>query len=409
MALADVPLLFILAGLCFYVVLGGADFGAGWWQLTAGQGPDAKAVREHAHRAMGPVWEANHVWLIFVLTVMWTAYPTAFASIASTLSIPLFVAAVGIILRGASYALRAGTATPGEQRRIDTVFATSSLLTPLALGAAVGGVASRRVPVGNAAGDLVTSWLNPTSLAIGVLAVATGSYLAAVFLSGDARRVGEQRLEELFRRRALAAGAVAGALALAALVVLRLDARPLFDRLVLGRGLPALVVSVLAGLGTIELLRRRRYEPARFGAALAVAAIVAGWALAQAPLLLPGLTVAEAAAPRETLVAVIVAVLAGAVILFPALALLFRLVLGGLFDPGREAPAEPAPAGGAGFRSRLLVRAALACLVIGVGLTTVAGSPLAHGAGVAALLLFVALAFPAALPPDVVPAPRARR
>src|SRR6266540_1586498 len=132
--------------------------------------------------AIAPVWEANHVWLVFVLTVVWTAYPTAFGSIASTLSIPLFIAALGIILRGATYALRAGTSTPGELRLIDTVFSLSSILTPFALGAAVGGIASRRVPVGNAAGDQFSSWLNPTSLLIGVLAVATAAYMAAVFL-----------------------------------------------------------------------------------------------------------------------------------------------------------------------------------------------------------------------------------
>src|SRR6476646_5043067 len=122
---------------------------------------------------MAPVWEANHVWLIFVLTVAWTAYPSAFGSIASTLTFPLFIAAVGIIFRGTAYALRSGASTMRELSAIDTTFALSSILTPFALGAAVGGIASLRVPVGNAAGDLVTSWLNPTSITIGVIAVAT--------------------------------------------------------------------------------------------------------------------------------------------------------------------------------------------------------------------------------------------
>src|SRR5438034_9928458 len=122
-----IPLIFALIGLAFYTVLGGADFGAGFWQLTAGKGSQAQAVREHAHAAMAPVWEANHVWLIFVLTVVWTAYPTAFGSIASTLSVPLFIAAVGVIFRGGAYALRAGTATSGETRTIDTVTAAASI------------------------------------------------------------------------------------------------------------------------------------------------------------------------------------------------------------------------------------------------------------------------------------------
>src|SRR5438045_6209477 len=208
-----IPLIFALIGLAFYTVLGGADFGAGFWQLTAGKGRQAQAVREHAHAAMAPVWEANHVWLIFVLTVVWTAYPTAFGSIASTLSIPLFIAAVGIIFRGITYALRAGASGPRELSAIDTVFSISSVLTPFALGTAVGGIASGRVPVGNAAGSQFSSWLNPTSLLIGALAVATSAYLAAVYLSADAVRLGETDLEHEFRARALIAGALGGAIA----------------------------------------------------------------------------------------------------------------------------------------------------------------------------------------------------
>src|SRR5207245_458244 len=166
--LYELPLLFALIGLAFYAVLAGADFGAGWWQLTAGKGPEAASIRDHAHHAMAPVWEANHVWLIFVLTVVWTAYPAAFGSIASTLSVPLFIAGIGIVMRGGAYALRAGTRTAGEQRRVDTVFAVSSVLTPFALGTVIGALASERVHVGNPGGSLVTSWLNPTSILIGV-------------------------------------------------------------------------------------------------------------------------------------------------------------------------------------------------------------------------------------------------
>src|SRR5918912_2242421 len=129
MHLYDFPIAFALVGLALYVVLAGADFGAGIWQLAAGRGPRGERIRDHAHESMAPVWEANHVWLIFVLTVIWTAYPAAFGSIASTLSVPLFIAGIGIILRGGAYALRAGTSTPREQRRVDTVVAVSSILT----------------------------------------------------------------------------------------------------------------------------------------------------------------------------------------------------------------------------------------------------------------------------------------
>src|ERR671922_2110939 len=139
-----IPLIFALIGLVFYAVLGGADFGAGFWQLTAGKGPNAQKIRDHAHHAIAPVWEANHVWLIFVLVVVWTAYPRAFGSIASTLAVPLFAAALGIIIRGACYALRSSVSTPREERVLGALFGASSGLTPFALGAAIGGIASGR-------------------------------------------------------------------------------------------------------------------------------------------------------------------------------------------------------------------------------------------------------------------------
>src|SRR3954466_15168071 len=236
--LVELPLVFVLIGLGFYVLFGGADFGAGLWQLTAGTGPSAHRLRDAAHDVLGPVWEANHVWLIFVLTVTWTAYPVAFGSIASTLCVPLFLAGLGIIVRGAAYALRTGTTTERQMRRINRASAAASVITPFCLGAAIGGIASGRVPVGNAAGDLWSSWLNPTSAAIGVIAVANTAYISAVFLAGDAHRRDDEVAEEAFRRRALICGAVSGVLALAGLVVLRGDDRALFDDLIGGPGTP---------------------------------------------------------------------------------------------------------------------------------------------------------------------------
>lgn len=403
MHLYDLPLIFALIGLAFYTVLGGADFGAGFWQLTAGRGRHSASIRDLAHHAIGPVWEANHVWLVFVLTVVWTAYPRAFGSIASTLSIPLFIAAVGIILRGATYALRAGTSAARELRLIDTVFSLSSVLTPFALGTAAGGIASQRIPVGNAAGDQFSSWLNPTSILIGVFAVAAAAYLAAVFLCADAVRLGARDLELQFRKRALGAGVIAGAIALAGLAVLRSDAQPLYHRLIDGRGLAGLAVSILAGVATLVLLWRGRYEPARYSAALAVAAIIAGWALAQAPTLLAGLTVEQAAASHDTLIAVVVAVIAGGAILFPSLALLFSLVLRGTLDHARIARGPVAGANSVleASASGLHARLAGAALIAGTGLTTIASAAWAHAVGVTSLLAFIALGFRAALPPQI--------
>lgn len=403
MHLYEIPLIFALIGLALYTVLAGADFGAALWQLGGGRGPRGERLRDHAHDSMGPVWEANHVWLIFVLTVVWTAYPVAFGSIASTLTIPLFAAALGIIVRGAAYALRSSTPSPRERRLIDGASALSSLLTPIALGAAVGAIASRRVPVGNAAGDLLTSWLNPTSVLIGALALATSAYMAAVFLAADAARHGEDDLARRFRARALATGVLAGALALAGLIVLHGDAHPLYRQLVGGSGLPALIVSGVSGLLAVALVGRSRFEPARYVAALAVAAIVAGWALAQQPTFLPGLTVAQAAASRDTLVALVISVIAGGMILFPSLALLFRLVLGGRLGsgPAAAAPSSPARALLAASAQGLLARLSGACLLAGLGFLTIADAGWAHAIGVLSLFGFIALGFLAVAPAEI--------
>jgi cytochrome d ubiquinol oxidase subunit II len=404
--LYEIPLLFVLAGLTLYVVLAGADFGAGFWQLVAGPGRIGERIREHAHESMAPVWEANHVWLIFVLTVTWTAYPTVFASIASTLCVPLFIAGIGIVMRGAAYALRAGTSTARERRRVDTVFALSSVLTPFALGTIVGAIAARRVPVGNAAGHLFSSWLNPTAIAVGVLAVATSAYLAAVFMAADAQRRktsegGDGELVAALRVRALLMGVVSGAVAVAGLIVLHADAHFLYAPLLRGSALAAVIVSALAGLATLGLVWRSSFELARYSAALAVAAVLAGWALAQRPLLLKGLTVQQAAAPHDTLVLVVIAVLGGATILFPSLALLFRLVLAGRLGHGPEQDERPLDAAAqllAASRAGLLGRVAGACLLAGFGFLTVAEAGWAHAIGVVALFGFLVCGFLAVAP-----------
>ncbi len=390
--LADVPVAMIIVGLAAYLVLAGADFGAGFWTLAAGRGPQADEIRAFCRHAMGPVWEANHVWLIFVFVVAWTAYPVAFASIASSLAVPLFIAAVGIVLRGSAYALR-GVVTAG--RTLDRVFALSSMLTPFALGTVVGGIASGRVPVGNAGGDAITSWLNPTSILVGALTVAMCAYLAAVYLAADAARLDEADLVAAFRKRALASGLVGGAVALAGLLVVRTDAPHLWDGLTRGAGRAALAVSALGGVGTIALVVRRRFEPARASGALAVVAIIAGWAIAQRPFLLPGLTTAQAAADHTTLVALLVAAAFGALVLTPSLALLFGLVLRGRLDEAPPSPAPPAqpPAHPPSLPGRGVAALAVACLLSTVGFLVLAEPGWAHAVGIASLFGCVAATF----------------
>jgi cytochrome d ubiquinol oxidase subunit II len=386
LSLAEVPMLLILVGLAAYIVLAGADFGAPLWAALA-RGDDAAEIREHSHAAMGPVWEANHVWLIFVLVVCWTAYPVAFGSIASTLAVPLLIAAIGIIIRGTSYVLRGEEDSPA----VTAAFALSSVLTPFALGAAIGAIASGQVPVGNAAGDEFGSWTGATSITIGALAVAFCAYLSAVYMAGDAARQGSARLADAFRSRGLAAGLLAGALALAGLIVLRSDATRIYDGLTSGAGLAAVLVSAAAGAAALWLLWARRYEAARYSAALAVAATVAGWGIAQSPVFLPGLTIEQAAAGHSTLVALLVSIAAGLVVLVPSLVLLFGLVLRGRFDPGAAASAGEEGAASGAPRLRLAVPIVLG--TAGAVLTVASDGGVTLALGVLAMLGFIVTGF----------------
>jgi len=334
--MAEICLGFIVLGLTAYGVLGGADFGAGFWDLTAGGDRRGGRVRGLVQRSMSPVWEANHVWLIFVLVIAWTAFPLAFGAIFTTLAVPLFLAALGIILRGTAFALRGQAGTMREARLLGATFALSSVVVPFCFGTVLGGIASGRVRAQDPAAD-VDAWLNSTSIAIGVLAVLSGAYLAAVFLAGDARRAELPDLERAFRARALGAGAVTGAAAMVALLVVRSDARPLFDGLTSGSGLAAIIVSALAGIATLALVWTERFDIARGTAALAVAAVIAGWVLANEPDLLPGqLTIDAAAAANATLTALVVSIGLGLVILLPSLYYLYGLVLRGRLDQAYE-------------------------------------------------------------------------
>jgi cytochrome d ubiquinol oxidase subunit II len=328
--LADLAAALTLVGVTAYVVLGGADFGAGFWDLTAGGAERGAPVRALIKRAMSPVWEANHVWLIFVLVMLWTAFPEAFGSISSTLAIPLFLAGLGIVLRGGAFALKGEAATIAEARALGATFALSSVLVPFFLGASAGAIAVGEVPLGNAAGDEWGSWTGTFPIFVGLLAVVTGAHLAAVFLGADALRAGRPELVRAFRARALGSGLVAGALAIAGLALVNSEAPDLYDGLTSGAGLACVIGSAIAGLTTLVLEWRERFEIARYSAAAAVAAIVAGWAFAQEPYLLPpDVTVREAAAPDTTLTALLIAAALGLALLLPALAWLFRLALSG--------------------------------------------------------------------------------
>ncbi len=251
----------LIAGITAYAVLGGADFGAGFWDLTAGGAQRGARLRGLIKRSMSPVWEANHVWLIFVLVVFWTAFPEAFGAVMSTLYVPIFLAGVGIIFRGAAFAVRGEAATIGEARFLGAMFAISSVLVPFFLGATVGAIASGQVPAPPGGGDPIDSWTNLTSLYVGVLAVGTGAYLAAVFLAADAVRADLPDLVAAFRARALGAGAVVGVLAIGGIFVLREDVPGLYDGLTSGIGLVVVIGSIVAGAITVALVWREASAP----------------------------------------------------------------------------------------------------------------------------------------------------
>jgi cytochrome bd ubiquinol oxidase subunit II len=325
MTLPEVLLAVTWVGVTLYALLGGADFGGGFWDLLAGgarRGARQRALVEHA---IGPVWEANHVWLIFVLVILWTGFPPVFAAVASTLYIPLTLAAVGVIARGAAFAFRKAVGDLALKRLFGAAFALASVLTPFFLGTVAGAVASGRVPPGNAKGHPVTSWWNPTSVLGGTLAVGVCAYLAAVYLTADAGRQGEPDVAEEFRRRALATGVVVGAVALAGIGVLRADAPRLYEGLT-GRAMPLIAASALFGIASLALLAWRRFTVVRVTAALAVTAVIWGWAVGQYPDMLHGhLTIEQAAAGRAVLQAVLASLAVGAVLLAPSL--LWLLVL----------------------------------------------------------------------------------
>ncbi len=253
--MSDVAAVLLFTAVVLYAVFGGADFGAGFWDLTAGDARRGARTRALIERSIGPVWEANHVWLVFCLVILWTAFPDAFAAILTTLYVPLVLAMFGIVLRGCGFAFRKQVQGVRASRAAGAVFAASSVVTPFFLGATAGGIASGRVLLPPDHAGAMEVWVNPTALLMGALAVVACAYLSAVFLVAEARKAGDAALEARFRRCALGAAAVVGVLAAAGIGVLRADSPRMFHRL-LGPGLPLVIVSAVCGLFTLAQPRR---------------------------------------------------------------------------------------------------------------------------------------------------------
>ena len=329
MSRADLAVAILWVGATLYALFGGADFGAGLWDLIAGDPKTGERPRARIQRSLTPVWEANHVWLIFILVVLWTAFPEAFGAIMSTLYVPIALAAVGIVLRGAGFAFRKSIRRLEYRRAMGAAFAISSVLTPFFMGTVVGAIAAGHVPAaGN--GDVFSSWLAPLPLLTGALFVASGAYLAAIYLLADAHRVDDEEMESYFSRRALAAGLLAGAVALFGLIALHDEAHYVYERLIV-EGLPLVIASILCGFGVLALLLGRGRRGLRPLAAASVIAVIWGWGVAQFPYLLPtSLKIGEAAAPGPTLDAVLIVFVVAAILILPALGLLYWLSQGEL-------------------------------------------------------------------------------
>jgi cytochrome d ubiquinol oxidase subunit II len=316
----------LFGSLMIYALTGGADFGGGVWDLFA-SGPRAKAQRGLIARAIAPIWEANHVWLILAVVILFSAFPPAFAALCTALHVPLALMLLGIVMRGSAFAFRSYGPGPAFERGSDRLFAVSSLLTPVMLGAVVGAIASGKVSASLEPRPLrayFDVWLAPFPLALGAFTLCLFAFLAAVYLTVEAE---DKALREDFRARGLASGAACAALAWLSLWLANRGGAHVVPGLTAGlRAAFFHASTAAAAVGALWALHARRFRLARVLAAAQVALVVGGWALAQAPYLVPPeITITSAAAPRSVLLPLLAALGAGLALVVPAFLYLFRV------------------------------------------------------------------------------------
>jgi cytochrome bd ubiquinol oxidase subunit II len=309
-----------------YALFGGADFGGGVWDLLAGSTRRGAAPRALIDESITPVWEANHVWLVFILVLLWTAFPPAFAAIMTAMFVPLSLSLLGIVLRGAGFAFRHTAQRLRLQQLTGALFAAASLITPFFMGTVVGAVVTGQVPV-HPSGSVLAAWTSPTAILTGLLFVAACAYISAAYLVVEARRRGRGDLLRYFSLRATAAGAVTGALAGATLAELPTSSPYVYARLT-GIALPLVAISIAAGTAVLGMLWLHWYHALflRATAAIAVATVVFGWGLAQYPYLFPTtLPLADGSAPTASLVAELVVAGLAVLLVAPGFAVLYFL------------------------------------------------------------------------------------
>jgi cytochrome d ubiquinol oxidase subunit II len=327
-------LVVVFIALTLYALLGGADFGAGVWEVNSALNASHRQ-RAMLHATIGPVWEANHVWLILVLVAMFAAFPVAFAAACQALWLPLLLALLGIVFRGIGFAFRSYTRDAGHQQAAwDAVFAIGSTAAPFFLGASVGALASGKLAIdrdGRFDGDYLSGWISPLALFTGFFVVGMCAYLSAVYLAREASLLGDRAPVLLWRRRALATGVAVGMLALAGVVLVATGAPVLWEGFRL-RSWPLVGGSMIAGFSSLYSLGVERYRTAVLSAAIAVSTVIWGWGIAQFPLIVPpAISIESAKAPANVLWLFIATICVGAVLLFPALGYLFYL-----FKSGRK-------------------------------------------------------------------------
>lgn len=327
----------VLIGLIAYAMFAGADFGGGVWTALA-WGPRARVQREAIFRAMGPVWETNHVWLILIVVTLFTAFPRAFGDLFTALFIPLSIALIGIVFRGAAFAFRHyGSEGGARLPATGIIFSAASILTPLTMGMALGAIAGGQITIrgGQVATELYEPWLRPFSIVCGLIGVAMCGFLTASYMT---TRTGGA-LREDFRNRALAASLVLGGLTTAAIPVAYADARPFFDRLASPAPIAVMSAAVAMGVASLVVLWRRWYALAPPVAAGTVALVIAAWGAVQYPyFILPDERIDSVAAGHATLVAFLVSLPIGALILIPSLVLLYYT-----FSERTDRPAPEGP------------------------------------------------------------------
>ncbi|MGD0092067.1 MAG: cytochrome d ubiquinol oxidase subunit II [Planctomycetota bacterium] len=336
----------MLLALIVYALMAGADFGGGVWDLFA-RGPRAQAQRELIANTIGPVWEANHVWLIIVVVLLFTGFPAAFAAIMTALNIPLSLMLLGIVLRGCAFAFRSyDLKTYQRQRQWSRLFAISSIYTPVMLGICIGALASGRIRLVNGLpeGGFLVPWVQPFPFAVGALTLALFAFLAAVYLAVEAQ---DQELREDFRLRALIAAVLVGALAWVCFFLARTEAATIWAGLATRSwSLLFHIATGAAATTAILALYFRRHYLARTAAVLQAGLILIGWGVSQYPFLVgPDITVAQAAAPRITLILLLIALGAGSLLFVPSLYFLLRIFKGpnafAIVESGLEARASP--------------------------------------------------------------------